>query len=98
MAGPWAHQVQMKIDQHGAAERLRRIESWCADWQIGFRVQAPRATDTALRIAFEEARFAKAFNAHFGGVIVPPEDAERERTADAQNEYDRLAREFPEDN
>jgi hypothetical protein len=99
MAAEWAHQVEMKVDRQTAHERLHRIESWCADWQIGLRVHDPMATGSIIRVAFEDPRFARAFHAHFGGVIVPAEEVERELTADArdEDEYDRLAREFPEE-
>lgn len=38
MTAHWPHQVEIKLDQTSAGERLRRIEAWCTDWQIGFRV------------------------------------------------------------
>lgn len=91
----WAHQVELKLDRAGAGERLRRIEAWCADWQIGVRVL--QTMDTAVvRIAFEEARFARAFIAHFGGVIVPADEIERALRDDAASEdaFDRLAAEY----
>jgi hypothetical protein len=98
MTGQWPHQVEMKIAPQEAGERLRRIEGWCADWQISFRVREPEATGTLIRIAFEDARFARAFHSHFGGVIVPLDEIERAMAADAveEDEYDRLAAEFPE--
>lgn len=73
---------------------LRRIESWCADWQLGFRVI--ETMDRTVWIAFEDPRFARAFHSHFGGVIVPKDDVDRALDADADSEdaYDRLAREY----
>ncbi|WP_158516135.1 hypothetical protein [Bosea vaviloviae] len=32
------HQVEMKLDQQSLPEPLHKIESWCADWQLGSRV------------------------------------------------------------
>lgn len=99
MTQGWSHQVAIKIAPEDAAERLRRIEHWSADWQIGFRVRDPGRTGTLIRIAFEDARFARAFRMHFGGVVVPEDEIARAlgADADAEDEFDRLAREYPED-
>ncbi|WP_336812422.1 hypothetical protein [Bosea sp. MMO-172] len=96
MTGHWPHQVEIKLDRASAAERLRRIEAWCIDWQIGFRVLGTMAEDL-IRVAFEEARFARAFHAHFGGVIAPAYELETALAADAAEVdlYDRLARDYP---
>jgi len=93
----WEHQVELKLDQQSADERLHRIEAWCTDWQIGFRVL--EATDPGtVRVAFEDARFARAFHSHFGGVIVPDDELEAAFAADAaaNDLFDRLAGEYPE--
>lgn len=52
-----------------------------------------------MRVAFEEARFARAFNSHFGGVIVAADEVERALREDAAAEdaFDRLAAEYDED-
>lgn len=91
----WAHQVELRLDRAGAGERLRRVEAWCADWQIGVRV-IETMDPSVVRVCFEEARFARAFNAHFGGVIVPGDEIERAMQADAATEdaFDRLAAEY----
>jgi hypothetical protein len=81
MIGHWPHQVEIKLDRTTAAERLRRIEAWCADWQIGFCV-LNTMTEDLIRVAFEEARFARAFHAHFGGVIAPADELETALTAE----------------
>jgi hypothetical protein len=96
MTGHWPHQVEMKLDKVSAAERLRRIEAWCSDWQIGFRV-LDTVTEDLIRVAFEEVRFARAFHAHFGGVIAPVNEFEIALAADAAEVdlYDRLAGEYP---
>ncbi len=90
----FAYQVEMKLDPEAGAERLRRIESWCTDWQIGFRVF--ETLDRTVRVGFEAPRFARAFHSHFGGVVVPIDDVDRAMGADADAEdaYDRLAREY----
>ena len=36
--GVWMHQVEMKLDPVAACERLRRMEAWCGEWQLGMRV------------------------------------------------------------
>ncbi|WP_377848626.1 hypothetical protein [Bosea sp. UC22_33] len=82
MTAHWPHQVELKLDKVSAAERLRRIEAWCTDWQIGFRVIGTRA-EGVIRVAFEEARFARGFHAHFGGVIAPANELEIVLAADA---------------
>ncbi|WP_293811584.1 hypothetical protein [uncultured Bosea sp.] len=96
MTGHWPHQVEINPDRTTAAERLRRIEAWCTDWQIGFRVLGTM-TEDLIRVAFEEARFARAFHAHFGGVIAPAEELDMALAADAVDVdlYDRLAGEYP---
>ena len=96
MIGHWSHQVEINPDRTTAAERLRRIEAWCTDWQIGFRVLGTM-TEDLIRVAFEEARFARAFHAHFGGVIAPAEELDMALAADAVDVdlYDRLAGEYP---
>ena len=92
----WQHQVELKIDGHSASERVRRIGSWCVDWHIGFRVHDSAASGNMLRVAFDDAGFARAFQSHFGGVIVPLDEIGRAMTSDDhdENEYERLAREF----
>lgn len=89
----WVHQVELRLDRGAAGDRLRRMEAWCGDWQIGMRVIETPVPGT-VRCAFDDARFARAFNSHFGGVIVPEDDVERAMGADAEAEdaYDRLAR------
>ena len=96
MTAQWPHQVELKLDKVSAAERLRRIEAWCSDWQIGFRVLGTMA-EGVIRVAFEEARFARAFHAHFGGVIASADEFETALAADAAKVdlYDRLAGEYP---
>lgn len=96
MSGHWPHQVEIKLDRTTAAERLRRIGAWCTDWQIGFRVLSTM-TEDLIRVAFEETRFARAFHAHFGGVIAPADDFETALATDAADVdlYDRLAGEYP---
>lgn len=97
MPGTWEHQVELKLDRHSAGERLRRAEAWCADWQIGFRVLGTTDAGT-VRMAFEDARFARAFHSHFGGVIVPDNEPEMAFAADAADNdlFDRLVGEYPE--
>jgi len=91
----WVHQVELRLDRASAGDRLRRMEAWCGDWQIGMRVIETIEPGT-VRCAFDDARFARAFVSHFGGVIVPIEEIERATDADAAAEdaYDRLAAEY----
>lgn len=92
----FAHQVEMKLAADAAPERLRRIDAWCADWQIGFRVLDRFPGSETIRIAFEDLRLARAFVGHFGGVLVPDGEVEAALGGDEADEdaYDRLAREF----
>ena len=94
----WSHQVELRLDRSGAGVRLRRIEAWCADWQIGVRVMST-LDPCAVRVCFEEPKFARAFVNHFGGVIVDAAEVERSMSEDAAAEdmFDRLAREYDED-
>jgi len=97
MSGAWDHQVELKLDREMAAYRLHRIETWCTDWQIGFRVLRTMDAGT-VRVAFEDARFARAFHCHFGGVMVPANELETALAADAADNdlFDGLAGEYPE--
>ncbi|KPF68321.1 hypothetical protein IP69_11690 [Bosea sp. AAP35] len=90
------HQVEMKLDAAAAPERLRRIESWCGDWQIRFRVLNRAPGSENIRIAFDDPCLARAFVGHFGGVIVDDREIEHAMAGDANDEdaYDRLAREY----
>ena len=91
------HQVEMKLAAKDAAGRLRRIESWCADWEIGFRVLDRFPGSETIRIAFEDQRLARAFIGHFGGVVVDEREIQDAVAGDRGDEdaYDRLAREYP---
>lgn len=96
MTGHWQYQVEIRLDEFSAAERLRRIEAWCTDWQIGFRILGTVA-EGVIRVGFGEARFARAFLAHFGGVIAPADELEKASAADAAEAglYDRPVGEYP---
>jgi len=91
----WTHQVEMRLAPEIAGERLRRMESWCGDWQLGMRVIETPVPGT-VRVAFDDPRFARAFHSHFGGVIVPTDEIEKAMADDQADEdaYDRLAREY----
>lgn len=91
------HQVEMKLAAKDAAERLRRIESWCADWEIRFRVLDRFPGSETIRIAFEDLRLARAFIGHFGGVVVDEREVQHALAGESADEdaYDRLAREYP---
>ena len=93
----FVHEVEMKLDAAAAQERLRRIESWCGDWQIGFRVLDRASSSENIRIAFEDPRLARAFVGHFGGVLVDEREFDHAMANDAPDEdaYDRPAREYP---
>jgi len=90
--------VELHLDRQAAGERLRRMESWCADWQIGVRVVGT-LDPGVVRVCFEEARFGRAFVNHFGGVIVPADEVERALREDLDGEdmFDRLATEYDEE-
>jgi hypothetical protein len=91
------HQVEMKLAAEDAAGRLLRIESWCGDWEIGFRVLDRFPGSETIRIAFEDPRLARAFIGHFGGVLVDDRELEQAMASDVADEdvYERLAREYP---
>jgi len=92
----FVHQVEVKLAADVAPERLRRIDAWCRDWQIGFRVLDRFPGSETIRIAFEDRRLAGAFVGHFGGALVPDGEVKDAVAGDASDEaaYDRLAREF----
>ncbi len=92
----FVHQVEIKLPEAEAPERLRRIESWCGDWEIGYRVLHRQPHSESVRLAFEEHRLARAFIGHFGGVLVDQPGFEDTMDASAAFEdvYERLAREF----
>ncbi|AMJ63249.1 hypothetical protein [Bosea sp. PAMC 26642] len=90
----FAYQVELKLDPTADGERLSRIESWCTEWQLGFRIL--QTLDRTVRVAFEDPRYARAFHSQFGGAVVPIDDVNRAMGADADAEdaYDRLANEY----
>ncbi len=90
------HQVEIKLSEAAATERLRRIESWCGDWEIGFHVVDRRKGSEHVRLAFAEHRLARAFIGHFGGVLVDEREVEAAMDADAAEEdaFDRMALEY----
>lgn len=92
----FGYQVELKLDRAAAGDRLRRIERWCADWQIGFSVLDRFPGSGTTRFAFEDHRLARAFVGHFGGVLVNDREVEDALAGDAADEdaYDRLAREY----
>lgn len=92
----FVHQVEMKLPETEAPERLRRIESWCRDWDIGFCVLDRQPHSESVRLAFEEHRLARASIGHFGGVLVDEREIEDAMDAGAAFEdiYERLAQEF----
>lgn len=94
--GAFVHQVEMKLSECETPERLRRIDSWCADWEIGFRVIDRLPNSETIRLAFEDRRLARAFVGHFGGVLIDERGLEDAFAADEafEDAYDRLAREF----
>lgn len=90
------HQVEMKLSEAETPERLRRIDSWCGEWEIGFRVVDRVPGSENVRLAFEEPRLARAFVGHFGGVLVDEREVGNAFADDAADEdaYDRMAHEF----
>lgn len=48
----WVHQVELRLDRQAAGDRLRRMESWCGDWQIGMRV-IEKIEPGTVRVAFD---------------------------------------------
>lgn len=92
----FVHQVEMKLPEAEAPERLRRIDSWCGDWEIGYGVLERQPHSESVRLAFEERRLARAFIGRFGGVLVEEREIEDAMDTDATFEdvYKRLAREF----
>lgn len=93
----FVHQVEMKLSVEETPERLRRIESWCADWQIGFRVLDRFSGSENIRLAFEDVRQARAFVSHFGGVMIDDREVAVAFASEIADEdaYDRLAHEYP---
>lgn len=91
------YEVEMKLTAQDAAGRLRRIESWCADWEIRFCVHDRSPGSETIRIAFEDQSLARAFIGHFGGVLVDDRELEQAMSRDVADEdaYERLAREYP---
>lgn len=92
----FAHHVEMKMPEPEAPERLRRIQSWCAEWEIGFRLLNRQPHSGSGRLAFKDRRLARAFVGHFGGVLVDEREIEDFKDAGAafDDAYERLAREF----
>lgn len=92
----FVHQVEIKLPEAEAPERLRRIESWCRDWEISYRVLGRQRRSESIRLAFDERRLARAFISHFGGVLVDERGIGDgiDTGAAFEDVYERLAREF----
>lgn len=96
-ADSWPHHVLIAV---GAAEfdaRLRDVETWLAEWEIPHRIGSTMIGLTgSLRVCLAEAKFARAVQSKFGGVIVPSDGVARSLAADAADDdrYDALAREY----
>ncbi|SFD30764.1 hypothetical protein SAMN05428997_12415 [Bosea sp. CRIB-10] len=91
----FVHQVEIKLSEAAATERLRRIESWCAGWEIRFHVVDRQPGSEHVRLAFEEHRLARAFVCHFGGVLMDgcKVEAAMEKDAPDEDALYRIARE-----
>lgn len=91
----FVHQVEIKLSEPEATERLRRIQSWCADWEIRFHALDRRPGSEHIRPAFEEHRLARAFVGHFGGVLMDgcKVEAAMEKDAPDEDAFDHVARE-----
>jgi hypothetical protein len=92
----FVHQVELKLSESAAPERLSRISSWCADWEIKFEVIDRMPGSETIRIAFDERRLARAFTSHFGGVLVSDDEISDAMAEDAEYEalYQQYAREY----
>lgn len=92
----FVHQVEIKLPEADAPERLRRIESWCGDREIGYQVLDRQPHSESVPLTFGERRLARAFIGHFGGVLVDERGFEDASDAGAafKDVYERLAREF----
>lgn len=82
----FVHQVEMKLSESDAPDRLSRISSWCADWEIPFKVIDRVPGSEAIRIAFDDRRLARAFVGHFGGVLVSDDEIGDAMAEDAEYE------------
>jgi hypothetical protein len=89
----FVHHAELKIDAAAAPDRLRRIQNWCADWQIDDRVLGSLPGSDFVQLAFEYRSLARAVIGHFGGVLID-EDA-IDDNARGEGAYNLLAGEFP---
>lgn len=92
----FVHQVEIKLSEAQATERLRRIKRRCRNWEIRFHVLDRRPGSERVRLAFEEHCLARAFMSHFGVVLVDEREVEAAMDADAAEEhaFDRMALEY----
>lgn len=96
-ADSWPHQVLIAAAAADFDMRLRAIETWLAEWEIPHRIGSAMTGETgSLRVCLAEAKFARAVQSKFGGVIVPSDDVAHSLVADAADEdrYDALARAY----
>lgn len=96
-ADSWPHQVLIAVAAANFDARIRALEAWLSEWEILHRIGSTLTGETgSLRVCFAEAKFARALQSKFGGVIVASDDVARSLAADAADEdrHDALAREY----
>jgi hypothetical protein len=91
-AKSWPHQVEIKLDGHHFASKLRDLETWLQGWEIPYQVRTTFPAGT-LRICFAEIKFADAFRMTYGGKLMPEDEVEAAMRADLadEEEYRRRA-------
>jgi hypothetical protein len=92
-AESWPHVVEIELPRERFAGKLRDIETWLQGWQIPHRVGSTLGETGILRVRFAELKFARAFQFHHGGMILPDDEDETAMRDDEndQAEYQRLA-------
>jgi hypothetical protein len=97
MPEPRPFHIIVEIDRDGFHTKLREIEVWLADWQIDAEIGSVLGDNGQLRIRFADERAAYAFQRCHGGRLLPADEIDAAKLADAADEdlYERLACEYP---
>lgn len=98
MASAFPFQVEIELPQSGADDCMAAMTGWLSHWEIEAPHQPSSAgTRRLTRFAFEDRRFARAFQTAFGGTFHESDDVLAAMNADQDEEdrYERLCRSYP---
>jgi hypothetical protein len=82
----WPHVVEIELPRERFVGKPRYIENWLQGWQIAYRVGSTLGETGVLRVRFAEVKFARAFQFHHGGMLLPADEFETVMREDENDE------------